>query len=88
MESKATVTKHFREFIGTVVAAKMLKTITVRVDTRKLHPKYQKRYRTSETYHVHDEEAAAKVGDTVTFRECRPLSKTKRWYLVNVKKSK
>ncbi len=86
-EAKTEV-RHYREFTGTVVAARMQKTITVKVNTFKLHPKYQKRYRVSATYHVHDETGSAKVGDMVTFRECRPLSKTKRWYLVNVKKSK
>ncbi len=85
METQAKVMHHFREFTGTVVATKMTKTITVKVESRKLHPKYQKRYRVTATYHVHDEKGEAKVGDTVTFRECRPLSKTKRWYLISVK---
>lgn len=80
-------TKQHRNFIGTVVSSAMNKTIVVRVDRMKLHPKYDKRYRVSKKFHVHDEKNAAKVGDTVEFMECRPLSKTKRWRLVTVKSS-
>lgn len=73
-----------RNFIGIVVAAASAKTITVKIDTMKMHSKYHKKYRMSTKYHVHDEKGLARVGDTVRFRECRPLSKTKRWYLVSV----
>lgn len=85
MESGTT--KNYRTFIGTVVSAGMQKTVTVRVDRMKLHPKYQKRYRVSKKFHVHDEKGAAKIGDSVAFVECRPLSKTKRWRLVEVVKA-
>ena len=71
--------KHRRAFIGTVVSAAMAKTVVVRVDRMKLHPKYQKRYRVSRKFLVHDERGEAPVGSIVTFEECRPLSKTKRW---------
>ena len=77
-------TKQHRQFVGRVVSASMRKTITVRLDTMKQHAKYQKAFRVSRNYHVHDEQNTAAVGDTVVFRECRPLSKTKRWYLVKV----
>lgn len=64
----------------------MAKTITVQVDNMKMNEKYQKKYRVSKKYHVHDEKAVAKAGDTVRFVECRPLSKTKRWRLAEVVK--
>lgn len=63
---------------GIVVSDKMDKTIVVKVDTLKTHPKYLKQYRSSKKYKVHDEENGHKVGDVVTFQECRPISKDKR----------
>lgn len=72
-----------RRFSGEVVSAKD-KTISVLVKTTKIHPKYQKQYVVSSKYAVHDEKNAAAVGDTVVFQECRPLSKTKRWRLIEV----
>lgn len=81
----ATIAKQRRVFIGVVTAAAMNKTIVARVDRMKLHPKYDKRYRVSKKFHIHDEKNLAKIGDTVEFVECRPLSKTKRWRLVTVK---
>lgn len=66
-------------FKGTVVSTAMNKTIVVRVDRVKMHPKYGKQYTVSRRYHVHDEKGLSRVGDQVTFVECRPLSKTKRW---------
>ncbi len=71
-----------RKLVGVVVSAKMQKTIVVRVDRVVMHPKYKKRYAVSKTYKVHDEASTAKVGDSVTFQECRPLSKDKRWRLI------
>lgn len=81
-EKATSVVKHVRRFRGTVVSNAMQKTIVVRVDDLKRHPKYNKSYRVSEKFHVHDEKGVAKPGDTVEFIECRPLSKTKRWRLV------
>lgn len=75
-------TSHKRQFTGTVVSNSMNKTIVVQVDRVKTHPKYHKQYHQSKKYHVHDEHAAHKVGDTVSFVECRPLSKTKRWRVI------
>lgn len=57
----------------------MSKTIVVRVDRTKVHPKYGRRYKVSRRYKVHDEINAYHVGDEVMFVECRPLSKDKRW---------
>lgn len=76
--------KIVRNFMGMVVSNAMQKTIVVRVDEMKRHPKYNKSYRVSSKFHVHDEKNLAKIGDMVEFVECRPLSKTKRWRLVKI----
>lgn len=73
-------------YTGTVVSAKMQKTIVVKVDSLKTHPKYGKRYIASKKYKVHDEKQEAKVGDVVNFVDCRPLSKDKNWRLVAITK--
>lgn len=80
-------TKTTREQMGTVVSNKMQKTIVVKVERRKMIAKYKKAVRVSSKYHVHDEKGEAKVGDTVRFVECRPLSRTKRWRLSAVVKN-
>jgi small subunit ribosomal protein S17 len=69
---------------GVVVSDKADKTITVRIDTTRRHRRYSKIVRTSQTLHAHDEANDANVGDTVTVREARPLSKLKRWRLIEV----
>ena len=69
---------------GVVVSDKADKTITVRIDAARRHRRYEKIVRTSQTLHAHDEGNDAHAGDTVTVRECRPLSRTKRWRLVEV----
>jgi small subunit ribosomal protein S17 len=69
---------------GVVVSDRAAKTITVRIDTARRHRRYQKIVRTSSTLHAHDEQSEAHIGDTVVVRECRPLSRTKRWRLVEV----
>lgn len=69
---------------GVVVSDKMSKTIVVRVDNLKVHPKYKKVYKVSNKYHVHDEKEEASLGDSVSIMETRPLSKTKRWRLVEI----
>lgn len=74
-----------RQFDGTVVSTSD-KTIHVLVKTIKMHQKYQKQYTTSKKYAVHDQNGEASVGDEVLIRECRPLSKTKRWRLISVNK--
>ncbi len=85
MEKTATK-KIKRSFIGQVVKAAMQKTVVVEVNTMKQHAKYDKYFRVSKKYHVHDEKGEAKVGDKVKFIESRPLSKTKRWYLAEILK--
>ncbi len=69
---------------GVVVSDKAEKTITVRIDVARRHRRYSKVVRTSTTVHAHDESNDAHIGDTVVVREARPLSRTKRWRLVEV----
>jgi small subunit ribosomal protein S17 len=69
---------------GVVVSSAMDKTIVVKVDTIKAHPKYKKVVRRSAKFHAHDEQNAAKVGDLVRIVETRPLSKNKNWRLAEV----
>lgn len=73
-----------RQFHGTVVTIAEDKTIHVRVESVKMHKKYKKQYSEHKKYAVHDEKNEANVGDVVLFEECRPMSKTKRWRLVNI----
>lgn len=70
--------------IGTVTSDKMDKTITVSVETVKQHPLYKKTIRTSKKYKTHDETNEAKAGDMVKIMETRPLSKDKRWRLIEI----
>ena len=71
-------------YTGKVVSDKMDKTITVVVDTYKKSHLYGKRVKESKKFHVHDEEGIAGIGDVVTIMETRPLSKTKRFRLLEV----
>ena len=73
-----------KERRGVVMSDKGDKTITVRIDSAKPHPKYLKIVRRSSRIHAHDEKNQAKVGDLVRLVECRPLSRTKRWRLVEI----
>ena len=73
-----------KQIIGTVVSDKNDKTIIVKVETRKKHPLYGKLVKISKKYVAHDEENRAKVGDRVRIIETRPLSKTKRFELVEI----
>ncbi|MCG8510134.1 MAG: 30S ribosomal protein S17 [Rhodospirillales bacterium] len=68
---------------GVVVSDKMDKTVVVRVERRLMHPLYKKFIRRSKKYAAHDEGNAAKIGDIVRIRECRPLSKRKRWEVLS-----
>ena len=69
---------------GTVVSAASDKTIVVRVDTVKVHPRYKKVIKRSTRLHAHDEENQAKLGDVVRIIETRPLSRMKRWRLQEI----
>jgi small subunit ribosomal protein S17 len=81
-QTEATIAKPatiIKKFNGVVVSDKNDKTIVVKIETVKVHPKYKKRYVVSRRYKVHDEKNEYKVGDKVVFIECRPLSRDKRW---------
>lgn len=73
-----------KERQGVVVSSKADKTITVRIDVARQHRRYEKIVRSSSTLHAHDETNEAHEGDTVRVVESRPLSRTKRWKLVEV----
>ncbi len=68
-----------RELQGTVVSDKTEKTVVVLVERRVMHPIYKKFIKSSKRYMAHDERDLAKIGDVVRIRECRPISKRKRW---------
>ena len=73
-----------KERRGVVVSDAMDKTVVVRVDILKPHPKYHKMMRRSIKLHAHDEAGTAKVGDVVRLVETRPLSRTKRWRVAEI----
>lgn len=68
--------------VGTVKSAKMDKTVVVQVDRLVRHPTYKKVIKVKKSFHAHDENNSCKEGDRVRIMECRPLSKTKRWRVV------
>jgi small subunit ribosomal protein S17 len=70
--------------VGTVVSDKMDKTVVVAVERRVSHPLYGKQVVRTKKYHAHDEENAARPGDVVRIMETRPLSKTKRWRVLEI----
>jgi len=76
--------KRTRTATGKVVSNKMDKTITVLLERRVKHPVYGKYIRRSTRLHIHDAENTCQEGDTVVIEQCRPLSKTKSWRLVEV----
>ncbi|MGG6294227.1 30S ribosomal protein S17 [Leptolyngbya sp. AN02str] len=73
-----------KERVGIVVSDKMQKTVVVAVENRAPHPKYRKIVVRTKRYKVHDEDDKCKVGDRVRIRETRPLSRTKRWAVVDI----
>jgi small subunit ribosomal protein S17 len=73
-----------KERVGEVISNKMTKTIVVRVERRYPHPKFKKVVTGYKKLYAHDEKSEAKVGDRVRIEETRPLSKIKRWRLVEV----
>ena len=73
-----------KERVGEVISNKMAKTIVVRVQRRFQHPKFKKIVTAYKKFYAHDEKGEAKPGDKVRIVETRPLSKTKRWQLVEV----
>ena len=81
----AAPARHSRqELVGKVTSAKMEKTIVVQVTRMVQHPKYRRVVRISKRFYAHDEQREARPGDTVRIVETRPLSKLKRWRLMEV----
>lgn len=85
MTAEQTIERKERKTrIGLVSSNKMDKTITVKVVRKLKHPKYGKFLKKTKSFHAHDEQNECNVGDTVKIMETRPLSKTKRWRLVEI----
>ena len=85
METQSKTNKRNRKtLIGTVVSNKMEKTIVVRIERRKLHPLYKKYITRTKKLKAHDEGNLCQIGDLVKVVESRPLSKDKRWNLLEV----
>lgn len=76
--------KNIKELTWEVVSDKTDKTCTVLVKSVKMHPIYKKRFAVSKKYYVHDDGNKSKIGDKVRIRESKPISKMKRWILVEV----
>ena len=79
-----TNTVHRKIRTGIVISDKMNKTVTVKVERFAEHPLYGKRVRRAKKYHVHDENNTCHIGDLIKIGETRPLSKTKRWELLEI----
>ena len=73
-----------KERVGVVTSAKMNKSVVVTVETKVMHPKYGKFVKHSKKFMAHDEKDECGVGDTVKIMETRPLSKPKRWRMVEI----
>ena len=82
MDTKAQTRKTTK--VGTVIAKKMKKTVTVQVERQIRHPLYKKIVRHKQTFLVHDETEKCKVGDAVRIVETRPISKLKRWRVLEI----
>ena len=77
-----------RRLVGRVISSKSSKTAIVRVEQKKMHPRYKKQMRWSKNYPAHDEEQVAKEGYLVEIAECRPYSKTKKFRILSVLEEK
>jgi len=84
MPDTKPVRGHRKERVGEVISNKMTKTIIVRVERRFPHPEFKKVITSYNKFYAHDEKGEAKVGDQVRIQETRPLSRTKRWRLLEV----
>lgn len=67
---------------GTIISNKMKKTVVVRVEEMKQHPKYRRRFKAHKNYKAHDEKEEYRIGDKVIIEECRPISKEKKWKVI------
>lgn len=84
VQETTTTRKHRKVRTGVVVGDKTDKTVTVQVERRLAHPLYSKGVKRTKRYHAHDEKNEYQVGDTVRIMETRPISKTKRWRVVEL----
>jgi small subunit ribosomal protein S17 len=84
MNATATTPSRKTTKVGTVIGAKMAKTVTVQVERQFRHPLYKKIVRTRQTFMAHDEQGKCKVGDVVRIIETRPISRHKRWRVVEI----
>ena len=78
------VTRRGTTKLGVVTSNKMQKSVVVRVDRTVLHPKYKRYVKRSARYMAHDEADECRIGDTVQIRECRPISKDKKFYVEQI----
>lgn len=85
MTEQVAQEKLSRMITGVVVSNKNEQTITVRVVYKKMHPLYRKYVKRSTTVRAHDSDNSCHIGDVVTVQECRPISKSKTWTLVEIK---
>lgn len=85
MEATNNTSRNLRKTkVGIVSSNKMDKTITVKVERKVKHPLYGKFLKKTTSFHAHDEKNECSIGDTVKIMESRPMSKTKRWRLVEI----
>ncbi len=84
MEQQTVERKLRKERVGVVTSNKMTKTITVVIERKKIHPLYGKFIKQTKKFHAHDENNECNIGDLVRIMETRPLSKLKRWRLVEI----
>jgi len=83
-EENMSAENKIRTLQGKVISDKMDKSITVLLERQVKHPLYKKYIRRSTKLHVHDENNDCSIGDMVSIKECRPMSKTKSWALVEI----
>jgi len=76
--------KSIKEFVWEVISDKADKTRTVLVKTVKMHPLYKKRFIVRKRYYAHDENNVSKLWDMIKIRECKPVSKLKKWNFIEV----
>jgi len=86
-EATAAPAKNRKMLLGEVVSNKMTKTVVVKVTRRIPHPQFKKIVKVSKKFYAHDENGAAQIGDTVRIGETRPLSRLKRWEVLEVVKN-
>ena len=71
-----------KQLTGIIISNKMQKTLNVKVERIKEHPKYKRRYKIHKKYKAHNETGEYKIGDKVIIEECRPISKDKKWRVI------